>query len=124
MKILHRLATNLGLISYTLEDIIEKAQKTNEKEVTITAIMEKYSDIGEGYCPGKYQPVAIIGKKFLNVGKPVHVNFEQADQGFADLRDKAIQERQAEVEETFHYYVEKLHDSGIRVGYCNFNRSY
>ena len=124
MKILHRFVTYLELVPYTLEDIVEKAQKTNEKEVVITAIVKKYSDMKEEDSLGKYQPVAIIGKKLMNVGKPIYVDFRPADCEGINLRHKIIEGRQGEVEKILFDYVKKLRNCKINVRFQNFNRNY
>ena len=76
MTLLHKLATYLEWIPYTLEDIIEKAQKTKEKEVIITAILEKYPMEDS---LGKYQPIAKIGEKLMDIGNPIHVDFNPVE---------------------------------------------
>ena len=122
-KALHNLATKLGLTPYTLEDIVEEAQKTNEKQIIITAL--KNFVVTEECCPGKYQPVAIFGKNIMNIGKPIHLDFNPKKYGSdpRDSRYESIQRRQKEVEKILRNYINGLCKRGINAEYRDFDRS-
>jgi hypothetical protein len=126
MKILHKLATGMGLSPYTIDDVAEEAQRVGADEVTMTAVTRKYGMTEGRHCPGEYQPVAVIGKKQMRVGAPIDVDFNPVEgvPGPMDLRHRVIEGRQHKAEQTLQEYVEALSASGVNATYRDFDRTY
>jgi len=121
----NKLAKKLELSPYTLDDVIKNAEKTEEQQITITAIKKSHGQENFFY----YQPIAIIGEKSMEIGGlSVEVYSDIKPQ---DLRRRIIKIRHNEVEEILLYYVQEIYkktrnnkNSKIEVTYQNFDRSF
>ncbi len=123
---MHKIAADLGLRSYKLDDIVREAKKGN-KEVTVTAMKIEFPTTEDGYVPEGYQPMAVVGKKHMNIGTPVSIDFTPVDDKseLMNLRRQTFVEGQQRiVEKTLHEHVEKLCNSGVNATYGGFVRSY
>ncbi len=121
-KALHKIATDWEFVPYTLEDNRESAENKWRSDNNCC----KKIDTITGNYSGKYQPIAIIGKESMRVGKSIDVDFDAARGmlGPIDLRHQIIKSVQNEVEKTLLNYTEKLRDHGINASYQDFDRSY
>lgn len=126
MKLLHKLATGLGLSPYTIDDVAREAQKMGANEVTITAVTRRFTMTENRHCPGEYQPVAVIGDRQMRLGVPIAVDFNAVEGllGPMDLRQKTIEGKQRKAEQTLHDYIKVLSASGVNANYKDFDRIY
>ena len=126
MKLINKIAKRIGLVPYTIEDVISEVRKTGVEKVLITARTIKYSADENRHYYGQYIPLAIIAKRKIRVGNPIDVNFNPVDgcPGPMDLRFRIIERRQIKTEEILMDYVKTLQNSGISATYKDFDRTY